>query len=75
MEKFVLGRSQGKDLLPDGPPVRKGFGYTKRLWIFLSKNHVIKEFFKLFLSIFIILSDIEESIIRFSDFYLFRVQR
>ena len=33
-----------------------------------NENHVIEEIFKL-------LSDIEESTIKFSDFYLFRVQR
>ena len=41
----------------------------------LSENHVIEEIFKFFLPIFIILSDIEESTIRFSDVYLFKVQR
>ena len=42
---------------------------------FLSKNHVIEEIFEVvLLPMFIILSDIEESKIRFSNFYLFRVQ-
>ena len=49
-------------------------GYTERLWIFFSENRGTEENFKFFLPIFIILSDIEESIIRLSHFYLFRVQ-
>ena len=42
---------------------------------FLSKNHVIEEIVKFIFTIFIILSDSEESTNRFSDFYLFRFQR
>ena len=43
--------------------------------LYFSENHFIEEIFKFFLPIFTILSDIEESIIRFLDFYIFRVQR
>ena len=59
------------------PLVMQGFGYTEGLWIFLSESHGIEEIFNLFFFsiFFFILSDIEESTIKLSDFYLFRVQR
>ena len=54
----------------------KGLVTPRDHGFFSSKNHGIEEILIFFLLlIFIILSDIEESTIRFSYFYLFKVQR
>ena len=55
----------------------KGFAYTERLWTFCCccENHVLEEIFNFVLLILIILIDIKQSTIKFSDFHLFRVQR
>ena len=53
----------------------KGLLTLRDYGFFSSENHVIEEIVSFFLPIYIILSDIEESTNRFSDFYLFGVQR
>ena len=53
----------------------KGLLTTTGYGLFSSENHVMEKVSSFFLPIFIILSDIEESTIKLSDFHLFRVQR
>ena len=60
----------------DKTVILKGFAYTERLWNFFEcKTMLWKKCWSFLLQIFIILSDIEEFTIWFSDFLHFMVQR
>ena len=54
----------------------QGFAYTERLWNFFERKPCYGIIFEVFcLPIFIILSDIDKSTIKLSNFQLYRVQR
>ena len=54
--------------------ILKGLVTPRDYEFFLSKNHVIEKILKFFLPI-LFFSDIEESTFKFTEFYLFRVQK